>query len=514
MRKYLLLCGVALAISLSAFYPFTKSGSGPVTEDYQGPHCQGCERTAVLASSVNTHGRPMESYLVENATSPCFHLMNKDVVLKYDEKLKSIGLPPRIHYFKEPEYYFTVNYEETPDQGVESRLIIKLFFYTDELVHQWETVSGRSTYTFNGHLNRMFKNRDAVFRQSVPLDVFVLNEFEKQPYNCDISPEKEKVFPGEEIRVTVTNIRDIEDEQSREFNRLVVQAVNGEITGGTTVEADPDLKAFLVGKGKISFTYEAPSGNSGEIPAEDKIVIYNSCEIMDPSKLPLSKTLPKDIIARKTINIDKKKPVLIIRFNSTTTSDIHKPNNYSKSYSHFSGTVQFFLKLASTSSSDNEIHHSYEAAHCNITGFSGHSSGEKKSWRNPGSTRTEITECDLSPGNHYCPSSAVHVIFSKDGPVKNVELGGFELEVCMNGKTEITDYDGKRYTQTIPYPGMDKMSISEMFILDPKMNMGTFKIEGTDQGNMHSGIITGNRTITGGNEYSTSKKQVSYRLYF
>ena len=94
----------------------------------------------------------------------------------------------------------------------------------------------------------------------------------------------------------------MEGRKSREFNRIVVQAVNGKIVGGTPVVSDPELKAFQVGKGDITFTYLAPDAGNSQA-AEDKIIVYNSCDILRKDEYPMPKTGIKDKIAEKRVKL-------------------------------------------------------------------------------------------------------------------------------------------------------------------------------------------------------------------
>lgn len=248
--------------------------------------CDGCKRDAVLKKVTGLEKSSFLSRLVERATSKCF-------LLKYNSTT-SIGKPP--------EYYFTAAYEADLPGKIKSRLNIILYFEDGAFIHNWKTESERPTVTFNWHLNNMFNNPDAVFMQSVPLKLTLLNDFEKQPSKCDIKPDKEEIFPGQEIQVKLSNIVDFEGRKSREFNRIVVQAVDGVIIGGTPLASDPDLMAFQVGKEDITFTYVAPDDENSQA-AGDKIVIYNSCDILRKDEYPMPKTGLKDKIAEKKIKL-------------------------------------------------------------------------------------------------------------------------------------------------------------------------------------------------------------------
>jgi hypothetical protein len=234
----------------------------------------------------------IHSLLAELLTNPCFHLL-------YIGKIKEPGAYSR---WKPPEYYFTGSYENNMKGKIKSRLSISLYFEDGELIHNWKTESERPTVPSGGHLNRMFKNDDAELKKFVPLNLTLLNDFEKQPSQCDIHPEKEELFPGQETKVKISNIVDFNGRKSREFNRIVVQAIDGEIDGGTPLAADPELKAFQVGKGDITFTYVAPDAGKSQI-TEDKIVIYNSCDILREDEYPMAKTGVKDKIAEKKIKL-------------------------------------------------------------------------------------------------------------------------------------------------------------------------------------------------------------------
>jgi hypothetical protein len=272
---------ILLCISLMAF---------AVSDD----GCVGCKRTAVLKEIAGLERGSFTSHLVERTTNPCFHLQNLDAVKKFGGGSK----------WKPPEYYFTASYETNLEGRIKSRLSIDLYFEDGELIHQWKTESERPTFTFRGHIRRMFKNRDAVLKKWVPLDITLLNDFEKRPDKCDVHPDKEELFPGQETEVKISNIVDFEGRESREFNRIVVQAVNGEIIGGTPLASDPELKTFQVGKDDITFTYQAPDEENSQV-TEDKIIVYNSCDILREDEYPMPKTGLKDKIAEKTIKILK-----------------------------------------------------------------------------------------------------------------------------------------------------------------------------------------------------------------
>ena len=286
------------------------------TLNFSGDGCDGCKRTALLKevkgiNDLNSFRTRLNSVIAD----PCFHLV-------YRGDITELGTP---YKWKSPinfhEYYFTAKYESDLKGPTYSKLSIELFFENGELVHQWQTESERSSATFHSHLQKMFINDAALFRKWTPLEVTLLNDFEKQPSKCDINPDQEELFPGQETKVKISGIVDFEGRKSREFNRIVVQAVDGEIKGGTPLSNDPGLMAFQVEDGEITFTYRAPDG---ERVTEDKIIVYNSCDILRKDEYPMAKTGLKDKIAEKKIKLTRYEGQAIVKMTENgkfTTED-------------------------------------------------------------------------------------------------------------------------------------------------------------------------------------------------
>lgn len=262
------------------------------------PGCDGCVRRYIIANVSSDAGemneRSIQNHLNEAVITPCFHALASGAEIPKELRPMTKARPH--------EYFFTVSYEEGMTGKIKSRLQIDLFFNgkNEEHVKTWmtETENPRAKYTL--HKNRMFRNPSAVLKKYRPMELIVLNDFEKRPYSCEIKPEKEAVNPGEEIEVVIKDIRDIEGKPSREFNRLIVQARDGAILDGTPIPADFDLKAFRVGDGMLRFKYKAPSSCE---ETEDKIFIYNSCDIMREDLWPLAISELKNKIAEKEIRL-------------------------------------------------------------------------------------------------------------------------------------------------------------------------------------------------------------------
>ncbi len=262
------------------------------------PKCDGCTRRYIIENISSDAGelneQSIKNHLNSTVITPCFHALSSGEEIPSEFK-------PMMHP-RPYEYYFLVSYEEGMRGEIKSRLQVDLFFRgsPEEHVRTWTTETDNPNAKYTLHKNRMFLNDGAVLRKFYPMELTVLNDFEKRPYTCEINPEKEAINPGEVIEVEITNIHDIEGMDSREFNRLIVQSPDGEILDGTPLTADNDLKAFRVGDGTVKFRYRAPE--SCKEP-ENTIIVYNSCDILSEDLWPLAVTDLKDKIAEKKIRL-------------------------------------------------------------------------------------------------------------------------------------------------------------------------------------------------------------------
>ena len=262
------------------------------------PGCDGCTRRYIIENISSDAGemneQSIKNHLNSTVITSCFHALSSGEEVPREFKPMMM---PRPH-----EYYFLVSYEEGMKGEIKSRLQIDLFFNgsPEEHVRTWTTETGNPNAKYTWHKNSMFMNDGAVLRKFYPMEITVLNDFEKRPYTCEIKPEKETMNPGEIINVEITNIHDIEGVGSREFNRLIVQSPDGEIIGGMPLNIDNDLKAFRVGDGTVRFQYRAPHDCTDP---ENTIIVYNSCDILSDDLWPLAISEMKDKIAEKKIRL-------------------------------------------------------------------------------------------------------------------------------------------------------------------------------------------------------------------
>ncbi len=253
----------------------------------QPPSCERCPRLGKWESfDTNAADANLETsfryLLMQTLIDDCFHFWASGA--------------------RDPEYLFRVSYHDKLEESVKSRLKISVYFNgpSGDLVKTWVTETDRPTAAAALHQNRMFNNDDAVLKAFRPIDFTLLNDFEKRPYQCAVVPAKESVTKNERIQVAVSKIQDINGKPSREFNRVIVQALDGEILGGVALESDEKLKAFQVKGGTITFAYKAPANCRA---GEDTINVYNSCEVLGDNRIPMARTGLKDKIAEKRITI-------------------------------------------------------------------------------------------------------------------------------------------------------------------------------------------------------------------
>jgi len=261
---------------------------------------KGFPRKAFVSSVVNLDEDTIRVLLAQCLTTANFQLMNWDVVVGYRQQAKQQGWDALIKAskWKPPEYEFRASYETGLEGPVKSRMWIGLYFYNGESLKEWKTESPSPTVTLGWHKKSMFTNPDALVRQSKPLEELLWN-FEKTPFKCAIRLAKQVIPEGEEIEIG--DFQDTAGQASREFNRIIVTAGEGQILGGTESRFNPDYKVFPVGDGRVKVRYRAPHG--GNEPEKDLIRIYNSPDILSKEEYPLSETELREVIGEAKLDI-------------------------------------------------------------------------------------------------------------------------------------------------------------------------------------------------------------------
>jgi len=231
------------------------------------------------------------AFMGEQFTNPCFHML-------------------ALHYFnpdrnEQPEYVFQGSYEANLKGGriidygddykkpIISRMTIQLYYNGNplELVQEWST-----EHTVN-------YPRAVWHKLGIPKNLNpILYDFEKRPVSCDVKlPSAEELCENGTGEIELSNFRDENGNQSRNFNRLLVSIYKGEILNGETSDLGPDYKVFTVGDGTIKVKYRPPADKDD---GYEWLRIYSSCHILPPEKYPYSRTLTDKLI------IDQRFPIM------------------------------------------------------------------------------------------------------------------------------------------------------------------------------------------------------------
>ncbi|MEZ5000662.1 MAG: hypothetical protein R2727_08485 [Bacteroidales bacterium] len=261
------------------------SSTGSPTEDDIGR----------LISSQFTH-------LAEHS-SPCFRLQLSEEDLpewqNNNRDISDIGTE-----YRYPGYGFKINLvtglsgdSRHPENGrpVVSKLTVDLVFLGEqnENVYSWDALgtintnrTGQTTYFGLDNQLTSLLERSPSFSE-------LAESFEKKPLSCRIEPGKRELDKGKETEIRLSDFRDARMMSSREFNRIVVHASEGEILNGEKSESGDGYRVFRLDELPVVVKYKAPDhGETGSA----RITVYNSCDIAPVEKLPLRYTGPGEQI--------------------------------------------------------------------------------------------------------------------------------------------------------------------------------------------------------------------------
>lgn len=205
------------------------------------------------------------------------------------------------------DYVFKGSYVEGLEEinaagdTVRSRLVLELWYNgaPQELVKRWVTERSINN-AVHAHRNVMFGNSDCAMADDKPIHEKLLWPFEKLPVRFDTNPEKTTAGPDERVRITLSNFKNPAGATSREFNRIGVFAEKGRIVNGMPGEY-PDIHIFPIDFGDLDIYYRAPVDCAD---STDRIIFFNTCEILDPAKKPSASVLPKEPIDSLDISLE------------------------------------------------------------------------------------------------------------------------------------------------------------------------------------------------------------------
>jgi hypothetical protein len=258
----------------------------------------------ILFSSFSTHLASFCS-MYDN----CFRFLaipyeEIDEWIALNSDLENIGAG-----YSQAEYGFRINIatglpgtEKHPVNGrpVVSSLKAQMYYLgdTEEPVHSWSaygTLNSDRTgqTTQNGLTNQL----EHLISQG-PSYYLLASDFERKPVSCSLSSENTSIDKGEEIELKISNLKDSKGNDSREFNRILVHASEGEILNGEKSEISKEYRVFRLDKLPVVVKYKAPD-HGGATSA--RITVFNSCDILPVAKLPLRKTALKEQIGSHDI---------------------------------------------------------------------------------------------------------------------------------------------------------------------------------------------------------------------
>ena len=285
--------------------------------------CDWCKRRAILElNNIIIDGSdPMYQSSViggtyEAVSPPCFFWMaTADVLKQMNDMPEKKIMEYSLGHTKPPEYIFKALYEngltglkkskkvilsdDTTDYwDASSRFTMELYYNgeNEEFIESWVTLS-----TINkpsSHYGSMWRSRDAEMKRKKLLEV--MYEFEQTPTECSVTPESETIAINDSMKIEISDFKGFYGGKPKSFNRIIVHALYGTITNGNKCDIGPDYKVFTLDNEKITLKYRSP----GECEiTEDRITVFNSCDILPKSKWPLEKTEMNERITEKNINI-------------------------------------------------------------------------------------------------------------------------------------------------------------------------------------------------------------------
>ncbi len=240
------------------------------------------------------------TFLGEHLTNPCFHMLS----LQY--------FNPDMN--RNPEYLFRGSYEGNLEGGriveavtdvwkpIIARMNMQLYYNgtTPELVCEWNS---------EGTLN---SPRGLLAKLNLPKNINpLLDEFEKRPAICEVElPSQEELCEKGTAEIIIKGFKDEAGRPSREFNRIVVSIYKGEMLNGEKCKWGPDYRVFTLEEGEVKIRYRPPA-EKGD--GYDWLRVYNSCDILPPSKFPLSETSMNKLI------LDQNFPIFCGFYSGTIT---------------------------------------------------------------------------------------------------------------------------------------------------------------------------------------------------
>lgn len=339
-----------------------------------------CDREAILYCEYNHSfmGNAEREKIEKEFTGAVFgkfqEIFNRDcfqVLLPAPLDASNI---PQNEYQIEVKHTQVTNLTKWPNTRIEAELFLVVEGYR-ESVHYWEVEEAGDSLTADNISWPSFLDKLVNKIRNGPEITELVEKCEKRPVTLEVGCDKEEFNPGEVISVFVFDFKDKYGEDSREFNRIVVQVSSGEIINGATCDLGPDYYAFRTERGLIELKYRAPENC---VNPTVKFTVYNSCDILREQDLWMSKTQTKDPLVEKDFAMNCYDAAITVtgKYDKilTTSREDSKNGEVQKHYIKESIEASAIVFLTMTESQDmpifNQTWQYYTPTSVNLSGFS------------------------------------------------------------------------------------------------------------------------------------------------
>ncbi len=103
----------------------------------------------------------------------------------------------------------------------------------------------------------------------------VIYDYEQIPWKCKVEPEEDEISVGDQMSITIKDIKDSQGRDPKPWQRIVVKVEKGEITNGVET-FEENSYAFFAGDGQVDVRYKSP--DDCKESGTEKIFVYNSCD--------------------------------------------------------------------------------------------------------------------------------------------------------------------------------------------------------------------------------------------
>ncbi len=401
------------------------------------------------------------------------------------------------------EYKFSGRYSVTGDREPPRGYTVTLSVDLIDIAHGTTVKNAQTRWTCGpvgkeaGYcLRETLQHTQNLAKKFQPVDKLIY-DYERIPESLDIVLEKDSILVGDEMTITLKNIRDTNSKPSQPWQRILVKAEKGKILNGLPLA---EYRVFEVGSGNIKIQYRAPKACGN-----DKITIMNSCYIN-----PNLKALPEKEIATRAIKINCPDLAAEYDFSFESKFDYVREDSSSliiiKANDELKAKVKASYSLIRSVRRGDKVTESYRMVSSNLKEIS----GLQKYFRHDRSYRKGKLEREnkcqgaglVTGGEIHQHTKVLHIIYdAKTSNVLKVEAEDYNFRFNLAGKCPCEEHD---YLESRVYQYDGKCLLGPKYIEDH--SGGYYTILGFTNdipefqkasGNREDGVISG-----GGNKFS------------